>query len=229
MDPQARMLLEHAYECLLDAGVCPKSIRGSRTGVYIGCCTADADEYYFYRSAATEGLALTGSSRALFANRISFALDLKGPSLMVDTACNSAGYALDLAYKALRLGEIDAALVGGTNLILHPDTSLRYYRLGVLSKDGFCRPFDKDASGYCRSEAVNMIFLQKAKDAKRVYATVLHSKTNVDGFKNEGLTHPSSDAQGQLIKEFYEDLGMDPRKVDYLEAHGTATKVRKSP
>lgn len=227
MDPQARMLQEHAYESILDAGVCPKSIRGSRTGVFIGCCAAESDEFYFYGPAIKDGLGLTGTSRALLANRISFALDLKGPSFMVDTACSSSGYALDLAFSAIRNGEIDSALVGGTNLLLHPGTTLQFFRLGVLSKDGVCRPFDKDASGYCRSEAINMLFLQKAKDAKRVYAKLVYSKTNIDGFKNEGLTYPSGAIQIKLLEEFYKDIQIDPSTIDYVESHSTGTKVRK--
>lgn len=95
----------------------------------------------------------------------------------------------------------------------------------MLSKDGFCRPFDKDASGYTRSEAVCVVFLQKAKDAKRVYAELVYSKTNNDGYKKEAITYPSGQMQIRLLREFYDDLKMDPSQLDYVEAHSTGTKV----
>ncbi|KAG5668080.1 hypothetical protein PVAND_016035 [Polypedilum vanderplanki] len=225
MDPQARILQEHAYEAIIDAGVAPKSLRGSRTGVFISCCMTEADEHFYFGTAIKDGMGLTGSSRALLANRISFSMDLKGPSFTIDSACSSSGYALDLAFNAIRTGECDAAIVGGSNLLLHPATTLQFYRLGVLSKDGYCRPFDKDATGYCRSEAVTVIFLQKRKDAKRIYGELVYSKTNIDGFKNEGLTYPSGKIQIKLLAEFYKDLGIDPKTIDYIEAHCTGTKV----
>lgn len=104
---------------------------------------------------------------------------------MIDSACSSSLYALDCAFNAMRNGECDAAIVGGTNLLLHPNVTLLYGRLGVLSSDGFCRSFDNNGSGFVRSEAISVIFLQKAVDAKRIYATVVYSKTSNDGFKKE--------------------------------------------
>ena len=95
----------------------------------------------------------------------------------------------------------------------------------MLSPDGHCKPFDESANGYARSEAVAICFLQKAKDAKRIYATLVHGKTNCDGFKEQGITFPSSIMQGTLLKEFYEELGIPPTSLDYIEAHGTGTKV----
>lgn len=139
MDPQARILQEHAYEAILDAGIAPKSLRGSRTGVFIGCCMAESDEHFFYGLGLKDGLGLTGSARALLANRISFSMDFKGPSFTCDTACSSSGYALDLAFNALRNGECDSAIVGGTNLLLHPSTTLQFYRLVKVERGKFCR------------------------------------------------------------------------------------------
>lgn len=95
----------------------------------------------------------------------------------------------------------------------------------MLSKDGFCRPFDKDAAGYTRSEAVSVIFLQKAADAKRIYADFIYSKSNNDGFKKEAITYPSGQMQIKLLKEFYDDLNMNPNLIDFVEAHSTGTKV----
>jgi fatty acid synthase, animal type len=225
MDAQCRILMEHAYEAIMDAGVSPKSLKHSKTGVIIGCCFAESEQYLFYEKTIKDGLGLTGSSRCMLANRISFSLDLRGPSYVVDTACSSGCYALDAAFDAMRNGTCDAVLVGGSNLMLHPYLSLQFVRLGVLSKDGFCRPLDKDAAGYTRSEAVNFMFLQKKKDAKRAYANVVYVKTNNDGFKKEGLTYPSGASQIRLLSGFYEDLRLNPGLVDYVEGHSTGTKV----
>jgi fatty acid synthase len=101
------------------------------------------------------------------------------------------------------------------------------YRLGVLSSDGYCRPFDKQGSGYTRSEAISVLFLQKAKNAKRVYANILHSKTNCDGYKEEGITFPSRKMQTKLLKEFYEEINIDPRTISYVEAHCTGNRFFK--
>lgn len=226
LDPQSRILLEHAYECITDAGISPKSLQGSKTGVFIGCCAMDSDFFIVHAPSNKDGLDLSSSSRALLSNRISFALDLKGTSFTVDTACSSSAFAFDLAFKAIKNGEIEAALVGGTNLLLHPDTSLQFKRVGLLSQDGTCRSFDINASGYCRAEAINMLFLQKLTDAKRVYAHVLHTRTNEDGFKNEGMMFPSCVNQIKLLEEFYSEIGIDPATIDYVEAHSAGTRVK---
>lgn len=108
-------------------------------------------------------------------------MGLTGPSLTVDTACSSSMFALDQAFTALRSGQCENALVCGTNLLLHPYTTIQFYRLGVISKDGLCRPFDRDGSGYTRSEGICALFLQKARNSKRIYAKVVYSNTNCDG------------------------------------------------
>ncbi|CAG9806916.1 unnamed protein product [Chironomus riparius] len=224
-DPQQRMLQEHAYEAILDAGLCPKQLRGSRTGVFIGCCSVEADKYVLYNDMVKDGTGMNGSARALLANRISFSLDLIGPSVMLDTACSSTGYALDFAFNAIRIGECEAAIVGGTNIIIDESSSVHFARLGVLAMDGNCLPLDEKAHGFVRSESVSTLFLQKRKDAKRIYATVVHSKTNVDGFKNEGLSFPSAKHQAKLFEELYQEIGIHPKTVDYVECHATGTRV----
>lgn len=128
MDPQGRMLLEHSFEALLDAGICPKSLKNSKTGVFIGVCFCESEKSWVYEKDTPDGLGLSGNSRALLANRISFMLGLTGPSFIVDTACSSSMYALDLAYKSIMNGECDAAFVAGSNLLLHPLPSLQFAR-----------------------------------------------------------------------------------------------------
>lgn len=130
MDPQCRLLIETAYEAILDAGICPKTIRGSKTGVFIGACFGESEKAFFYDAnhITQSGLGITGCSRAMLANRVSYCLGLVGPSFMLDTACSSSMYALDVAFSAIRNGECDAAIVGGSNLCLHPFTTLQFAR-----------------------------------------------------------------------------------------------------
>ncbi|XP_058818329.1 fatty acid synthase-like [Topomyia yanbarensis] len=225
MDPQQRMLIEHTYEAILDAGVNPESLRGSRTGVFSGLCFSETEVRMYYVSCPPDGLGVLGSAKSQLANRVSYTMDFRGPSMVMDTACSSSMYALDIAYRSIKNGECDAAIVMGSNLTLHPFITYQFALLGVLAKDGYCRPFDKKGSGYTRAEAACSVFLQKAKDAKRVYGHLLHSKTNCDGFKSEGITYPSGVVQQQLLSEFYSEVGINPIKVNYVEAHSTGTMV----
>ncbi|XP_043070750.1 fatty acid synthase [Drosophila grimshawi] len=225
LDPQTRILIETAYEAVIDAGINPKSLRGTKTGVYIGSCISESEKTWFYEKVSSGGFGITGCSRAMLANRISYTLGLEGPSFLLDTACSSSMYALDNAFSAIRNGEIDAAIIGGANLLLHPFVTLQFARLGVLSQDGYCRPFDKDACGYSRSEAINCLFLQRKRDAKRIYASVVYSKTNCDGYKPEGITYPSGNIQRKLLLEFYKEIDLTPNDLGYLEAHCTGTVV----
>lgn len=128
MDPQCRLLIEAAYEAVLDAGINPKTLRGTRTGVFIGACFSESEKTWFYEKISSGGFGITGCSRAMLANRISYCLGLNGPSFLLDTACSSSMYALDSAFSAIRNGECDAALVGGSNLILHPYVTLQFAR-----------------------------------------------------------------------------------------------------
>ncbi|XP_050076401.1 fatty acid synthase-like [Anopheles maculipalpis] len=226
MDPQQRLLLEHCYEALLDAGLHPDDIKGSRTGVFVGVSIAETEIYWTYKKTKSPyNRSILGFVRSMLATKIAYALDLKGPAMAVDTACSSSMYALDWACKAIRQGQCDSAIVAGTNLTLHPYITLQFALLGVLAADGFCRPFDKNASGYSRSEANAVILLQKAKDAKRIYAHVVNTKTNCDGYKLEGITFPSNKIQKQLLDELYSEVPYDPKDVSYVEAHSTGTMV----
>lgn len=172
-----------------------------------------------------EGYGLLGCSKSMFANRVSFSFDFNGPSYAMDTACSSAMYGLHHAVAAMRNGECDAAIVGGLNLLLRPATSLQFHKLNMLAQDGKCKVFDVSGDGYVRAEAVVAIYLQKAKDARRVYATVVHTKTNTDGYKSQGITYPNGEMQNRLMREIYHEAGINPADVSYLEAHGTGTKV----
>lgn len=219
LHPQSRIALEVAYETILDAGINPQFLRGSRTGVYLGICFSDEEQ-------ERKSNAIFGS-RSMAANLISYCFDLKGPSVCIDTACSSSGYALDQAFTAFRCGQIDFAIVGGCNLILNPETSENLSKLGALSKTGLSTPFDERACGYTRAEAISCIFLQRNKDVNRIYGYLIYSKTNTDGHKTMGVTFPSVDMQTELLSGFYEDL-QNKVSVDdlgYFEAHGSGTKV----
>ncbi|XP_029644700.1 fatty acid synthase isoform X1 [Octopus sinensis] len=225
MEPQLRMLLEVSYESLIDAGIDPYSIRGSRTGVFIGASESEAHQAWSVDPESTVGYHMTGCARSMFANRLSFYFDFKGPSFVIDTACSSSLLAMDQALMSIRMGLCDAALVGGTSLCLKPTTSLQFKKLNMVSEDGCSKSFDASANGYVRSEAVVVIFLQKAKNAKRIYATLVHSKNNADGNKERGITFPSGEVQKKLITEVYSEAGVDPKNVAYVEAHGTGTQA----
>lgn len=171
------------------------------------------------------GYGLLGCQKSMFANRVSFSFDFTGPSYAMDTACSSAMYSVHNATAAIRNGECDAAIVGGVNLTLRPSSSLQFHKLSMLAKDGKCKAFDVAGDGYVRAEAVVAIYLQKAKDARRVYATVVHTKTNTDGYKSQGITYPNGEMQNRLMREVYCEAGINPVNVSYVEAHGTGTKV----
>ncbi|KAL0271260.1 UNVERIFIED_CONTAM: hypothetical protein PYX00_008407 [Menopon gallinae] len=225
MDPQLRIMLELTHEAIVDAGVNPNDIRGRRTGVFVGISDSETYDYLTRDPERVNGYGLTGCCKAMFPNRISYTFDFNGPSFAIDTACSSSLLALHQAVTAMRSGQCDSAIVGGCNILLKPTCSLQFNKLSMLSKDGSCKAFDVTGNGYVRSEAVVVLFLQKSSEARRTYATVVHSKSNTDGFKVQGITFPSGDMQNKLIREVYAEAGVDPRDVAYVEAHGTGTKV----
>ncbi|KAJ8668386.1 hypothetical protein QAD02_010049 [Eretmocerus hayati] len=164
-------------------------------------------------------------SRSIFSSTISFVFGLTGPSYTTDAACASSLIAFENAYHAIKSGKCDAAIVGGASLCLLPQTSKWFNIAGVLSSDGRCKAWDKTSDGYVRSEAASALFLQKAKDAKRIYATVVNAQTNNDGFKVQSMTYPSGELQAELMKSCYDGCKLSPSCVKYIEAHGTGTRA----
>lgn len=225
MDPQLRLMLEVAYEAIVDAGLNPSSLRGTKTGVYIGVSGSEAGEAFSRDPEELLGYSMTGCQRAMLANRLSYFFDFSGPSTAIDTACSSSLLALENAFHAIRLGQCEAALVGGVNLLLKPNTSVQFMKLGMLSPDGTCKSFDASGNGYCRSEAAVAVLLTKRSVAKRVYATVVNAGNNTDGYKEQGVTFPSGQMQQRLVSALYEEARISPGQVEYVEAHGTGTKV----
>lgn len=228
IDPQQRLLLEMSWEALCRAGQDPRRLRGSLTGVFLGLASTD----YGYRLA--EDLAgigpntATGVTASIAANRISYVYDLRGPSLVVDTACSSALVAFHLACRSILAGECDLALTGAINLHLHPFGFLIFSQASMLSTGGRCRPFAEGADGYVRAEGGGVFVLKDYEQARRdgdpILAVVLATGVNTDGAKS-GLTVPSATAQANLLQEVYRRAGLDPAELAYLEAHGTGTAV----
>lgn len=226
MDPSSRLLLELTYEAIVDAGVNPMQLKGSKTGVYIASMFIDGEKALLTSNIDSGGAStIFGCSRALQANRISYLFGLIGPSYAIDSACSSSLVALEQAMKAIKNGDCESAIVGGLNLCLNPCLTLGISKLGVSCIDGKCKTFDDRANGYVRSETVAVLFLQKSSVAKRKYATVVNCKTNSDGYKDTSITYPSHTMQTTLLRELYDECGVSPNSVDYVEAHGPGTKI----
>ncbi len=228
IDPQQRLLLEVAWEALEDAGHAPDRLGGTRTGVFVGISNSDYALLQFNAAASPDAYAGTGSALSIAANRLSYLLDLRGPSMAVDTACSSSLVAVHAACQSLRMGESGAALAGGVNLILTPKLTEALTRAGMMSTDGRCKTFDAAADGYVRAEGCGVVVLKRLADAladgDRVVALVRGSAVNQDGRSN-GLTAPNGLAQQALIREALERAGVAAAEVGYVEAHGTGTPL----
>jgi amino acid adenylation domain-containing protein len=225
MDPQQRLALEVAYEALEDAGIAPETLAGSMTGVWFGI---SGNDYALLRaqSGRTGPYEATGLAHSVVANRVSYLLDLRGPSIACDTACSSSLVALHLARRALLDGECDLAIVGGVSLILAPETGRSFALAGMMAPDGRCKPFAASADGYGRGEGCGVVVLERLADARRanhaVRAVVLGSAVVNDGATN-GLTAPNGAAQRDVLRHAYADAKIAPNTVAFVEAHGTGT------
>ncbi|XP_071628686.1 fatty acid synthase-like isoform X1 [Temnothorax longispinosus] len=225
MDPMTRMLLEHTYEAIIDAGVNPKELRGTKTSVLTAISQSETRAYFSFKSSELARLPMTGCNVSFVANTISYWLGITGQSHNIDTACSSSISAIVKAYEQIRSGNCDAAIIASASLCLSPFVQMQFCNLGVLSSDGYCKPFDEEGAGYMRGETIAVVYLQKAKNARRIYATIVHGKINCDGFKEEGITFPSVEKQKILLDEFYKECEISPNELSYMEAHATGTLV----
>ncbi|MFV2210676.1 beta-ketoacyl synthase N-terminal-like domain-containing protein [Actinomadura sp. LOL_016] len=225
-DPQVRLLLECAWRALEDAAVDPRSLAGTRTGVYVGIMGSEWTNLSMTSFGGLTGMTGSGIGYAITANRISYHLDLNGPSVALDAACSSSLVALDAACAALRAGVCDHALVGAANLLLTPATGIYFAQAAVASPDGRCKPFSTDADGIVAAEGVAVVVLRRLEDALAdglpVYAVVKGGAVNHGG-RSSTVTAPNPRAQQAVLAEAYERAGVRPRDVAYVETHGTGT------
>ncbi|MEM6110183.1 polyketide synthase Pks13 [Mycobacterium sp. 050272] len=227
IDPQQRLALELTWEALEHARIPASSLRGEAVGVYVGFSNHDYQFLAVSDPTVAHPYAITGTANSIIANRVSYFYDFRGPSVALDTACSSSLVATHQAVQALRNGECDVALAGGVNALLTPLATLGFDEIGaVLSPDGRIKSFSADADGYTRSEGGGMFVLKRVADARRdgdqILAVIAGSAVNHDGRSN-GLIAPNQDAQAEVLRRAYKDAGIDPRNVDYIEAHGTGT------
>ena len=226
MDPQQRLLLEVAWEALEHAGIPPSSLRRSQTGVFAGACYTDYGYLAGLDLPSVDAWTNPGGALSIIANRLSYFLDLRGPSVTVDTACSSSLVALHLACQSLRIGDSDVALAAGVNLLLAPGIFRAFDQTGALSPTGACHAFDADADGFVRGEGCGVVVLKRLSDAvrdgDRLLAVVRGSAVNQDGRSN-GLLAPNPAAQMAVLRAAYANAGVPPHEVDYVEAHGTGT------
>ncbi|MFI6230388.1 SDR family NAD(P)-dependent oxidoreductase [Micromonospora echinospora] len=228
MDPQHRMLLEVTWEALERAGVVPGRLAGSDTGVYVGIGTDDYAQVAFDDPANLNAYYVTGNALSIAVNRLSYLLDLHGPSLALDTGCSSSLVAVHLACQSLRSGETTVALAGGVNLMLSPKATIGLSQTWMMAADGRCKSFDAAADGYVRGEGCGMVVLKRLADARRdgdpVLAVIRGTAMNQNG-RGEALTAPHAGAQEAVVRDALRDAGVTPDQVDLIEAHGVGTPL----
>lgn len=228
LDPRQRIMLELSWEALEDAGIPPLELKGTKTGVYVATLTQDFQELLFMNLNRVDGYSAVGVANSIVANRISYALNLNGPSLAVDTACSGGLVAIKLAAEYLRNSDSPLAIVGGIMLNLIPDTTVFFTKAGALSVNGRCKSFDDEADGIVRSDGAGVIVLKRLSNAIRdknvIHAIIRGGDINNDG-QTKGIMQPSQHAQEILLRDAYYDSDISPLQVQYIEAHGTGTKV----
>ncbi len=228
MDPQQRLLLEVAWEALEDGGTPPSKLRGQDVGVFVGISANDYGCLQVPYHEIVDAYTNSGNTASIASNRISYMLDLKGPSLSVDTACSSSLVAVWLACESMWSGRCSASLVGGVNALITPHASVGFSRASMLSRSGQCYAFDARANGYVRGEGVGVIYLkplpQALADRDQIYAVIRAAAANQDGHTSS-MTVPGVEGQSAMLRKAYQMANIDIRRIAYIEAHGTGTPV----
>lgn len=231
MDPQQRVLLEVTWEALENAGQAPDKLAGTRTGVFVGIGSFDYSNVlltYAEHFKIINAYLGTGNAHSIAANRISYLLDLRGPSMAIDTACSSSLVAIHMACESLRNAESNLAIAGAVNLILSPEVTIAFSHARMMAPDGRCKTFDAKADGYVRAEGAGAVILKRLSDAlrdrDRILGLVRGTAINQDG-RTAGIAAPNASAQQAVIREALAEAEVAPGEVTYLEAHGTGTSI----
>src|SRR4030088_883204 len=230
VDPQHRLLLETAWEAIEDAGLVLDFERGTDLGVFVGISHND---YQGIQSTSFDHFSIgphtpTGSAHSIAANRISYCLNLLGPSVAMDTACSSALTAVHAACEHIRTGRGDIALAGGVTVMITPGGFIGFSQAAMLSPEGRCKAFDASADGFVRGEGAGMVLLKRLSqalaDGDPIHGVIIGTALNQDGHTN-GISLPSAEAQERLVREACLDAGVAPSQIGFVEAHGTGTAV----
>jgi acyl transferase domain-containing protein len=230
VDPQHRLLLETAWEAIEDAGIVLDFERGTDIAVFVGISHNDYQVIQGtpWDSAGITAHSPTGSAHSIAANRISYCLNLRGPSLAMDTACSSALTAVHAACEHIRTGRGDTALAGGVTVMITPGGFIGFSQAGMLSPEGKCKAFDASANGFVRGEGAGMVLLKRLSqaiaDGDPIHGVIVGTALNQDGHTN-GISLPSAEAQARLVRDACKDAGIDPSQIGFVEAHGTGTAV----
>ena len=228
MDPQQRIFLETVWKALEDAGQKPSALAGTRTGVFVGVGSNDYIDVLRSHPIALDGYTASGNAHSVLANRVSFLLDLRGPSAPIDTACSSSLVALHRAVESIRSGNCEMAIAGGVQVILSPGAYISFGKAGMLSPDGKCKTFDKSANGYVRGEGCGVVFLKPLSralaDGDTIHALIRATAENHGG-RVTTMTAPNAAAQTALLIEAWEKAQVDPATAGFIECHGTGTSL----
>jgi 3-oxoacyl-(acyl-carrier-protein) synthase/SAM-dependent methyltransferase len=228
MDPQHRLLLELSWEALERAAIPPHSLAGTKTGVFLGLSNSDYGRLLLDDRNEIDAYTSFGLALSIAAGRISYVLDARGPSAVVDTSCSSSLTAIHLACNSLALGEADTVIAGAANVMLSPEVTISFTKARMLAPDGRCKTFDATADGYVRGEGCVVVVLKRLRDAQAagdpIMAVIRGSAINHDG-RSAGLTAPNGPAQQAVIERALADAELTADDVDYVEAHGTGTSL----
>ncbi len=228
MDPQQRLLMTHVWKALEDAGYSSKTLSGSRTGLFIGTGSTGYSALLARAGREIEGTTAANMSPSIGPNRVSYYLNIRGPSEPIDTACSSSLVAIHHALSALYDGSCEMAIAGGVNTLVVPEGHIAYDKAGALSKEGRCKTFSAHADGFVPGEGSGILILKKlnaaVRDRDHIWGLISSSSVNHGGHASS-LTAPSPTAQADLIASGYKKFGIDPRTISYIEAHGTGTEL----
>lgn len=228
MDPQQRLLMTHVWQAIEDAGYAPSSLSGSATAIFVGTASTGYDSVLARAGMAIEGFSATGVVPSVGPNRMSYLLNLHGPSEPVETACSSSLVAIHRAVLAMQGGDCEQAIVGGVNTIVAPELHISFSKAGMLAHDGRCKTFSSAANGYVRGEGVGMLFLKKLSaaeaDGDHIYGVIRGSAENHGG-RATSLTAPNASAQAQVMRQAWRRAGISMDSASCLETHGTGTPL----